>query len=72
MRGVRGKSEEHAKLTEAQFGLLSDTIGDSYYVGPYSRIVWLFDDGTWRSYPDSKHDDLDSYLEELKALPQEI
>jgi hypothetical protein len=67
MRGQRGDVEEHAKLTDAGFQMTSDTIGDSYYVGPHAHIVWLFEDRTWKAYPDSQYDSLDRYLEYIKS-----
>jgi hypothetical protein len=48
--------------------MTSDTIGDTYYVGPHSHIVWLYEDGTWRVEPDSQYESLDSYLEYMKSV----
>jgi len=67
VHGGRGDPEEHTKLTMAHFQITSDTLGDTYYVGPFSHIAWLYEDGTWRSEPDTPHRDLDSYLEYITA-----
>jgi hypothetical protein len=65
--GKRGDPEEHDKLTKAHFQMTTDTVGDTYYVGPFSQIVWLYADGTWRSEPDTQYRDLDKYLKYLTA-----
>jgi len=68
MHGKRGNPDEHAKLTEAGFQMTSDTIGDTYYVGPHNFLVWLFEDGTWRSYPEYPCEgSLDAYLAHIEA-----
>ena len=60
--GSRGEPEEHAKLTKAHFQMTTDTLGDTYYVGPLGNTAWLYEDGTWRSDPDTEYHDLDKYL----------
>jgi hypothetical protein len=47
--------------------MTTDTVGDTYYVGPFSQIVWLYADGKWRSEPDTQYRDLDKYLKYLTA-----
>jgi hypothetical protein len=68
MLGQRGDAEEHAKLIDAGFQLTTDTLNDVYYFGPYSRIVWLYEDKTWKANPEPEDDDLDKYLERIKSL----
>jgi hypothetical protein len=65
--GKRGTPEEHAELTDAGFHMTTDTLGDTYYVGLHGNIVWLFDDGTWRSHPDAQNESLDEYLKRTQA-----
>jgi len=65
--GRRGDPEEHAKLTDARFVMRADNLGDVCYVGPSHHIVWLYEDGTWRSEPDTEYRDLDNYLGNITA-----
>lgn len=66
--GQRGTAEEHARLVDTGFLMTTDSLGDTYYIGQHGNIVWLFDDGTWRVHPDSRHESLDEFLERIKAV----
>jgi hypothetical protein len=59
----RGNREEHAKLTQARFVMKTDNLGDTWYVDSSGRTVWLYENSTWRSEPDTEYRDFDSYLE---------
>lgn len=65
--GKRGTPKEHAELTDAGFHMTPNTLGDAYYVGLHGNIVWLFDDGTWRSDPDAQNESLHEYLKRIQA-----
>jgi len=45
--------------------MTTDTIGDTYYVGPLGHLVWLYENGTWRSEPDTEYRVLEEYLEHI-------
>ena len=45
--GVEGSAEDKALLEDHGFQFTGDVRGDKYYVGSLTRIVWLYDDGTW-------------------------
>lgn len=58
----RGNPEEHANLTKAKFVMRTDNLGDTCYLHPSGRFVYLYENGTWRSDPDTVIRDLDRYL----------
>jgi hypothetical protein len=69
IHSMRGTPEEHDKLTKARFIMRSDTFGDVCYCYPSTSnpntTIWLYENGTWRSEPDTVHRDLDSYLQQI-------
>jgi hypothetical protein len=67
VHGQRGAPEEHGQLTDAGFQMTTDTLGDTYYLGPSGHVVWLFNDGTWRVNPDAQHGTLEEYLERVRV-----
>lgn len=71
LRSVRGCPEEHDKLTKARFVMQTDSLGDTCYCYPSTSnpkiVVWLYENDTWRSEPDTAYPDFDNYLEQLPA-----
>ncbi len=64
----RGNPEEHDKLTKARFVMRTDNLGDTCYFHPSGHhTVYLYDNGTWRSEPDTAYRDLDGYLEQVSV-----
>jgi hypothetical protein len=67
LRGTRGDPREHGKLTEANFHMTTDSLGDTQYLGSSGQTVWLYENGTWRSDPDTKYRDFDEYVTAMAA-----
>lgn len=66
--GVEGNEQERALLASKGFAQAKDVRGDVYYLGPYSRIVWLFADGTWSGDKAADDESLEAYL---NAIPED-
>jgi hypothetical protein len=67
--GVEGSAEDKALLESHGFQFAQDVRGDKYYVGSFSRLVWLYEDSTWAAWPrPSKEMSLDAYLTETDTL----
>jgi hypothetical protein len=66
--GIAGTERERALLANKGFTEQRDIKADVYYVEPYSRIIWLFSDGTWRG--DKAADNGDSLEAYLNAIPE--
>jgi hypothetical protein len=45
----------------------TDNLGDTCYFDSSGHVVWLYENGTWRSEPDTEHRDFDGYLEHVTA-----
>ena len=68
IRSRRGDPEEHDKLTKARFVMRTDNLGDTCYSHPsLHHTVWLYENETWRSEPDTEYRDFDAYLDRMIA-----
>lgn len=67
IRSTRGEPEEHAKLTAAKFVMRTDNQGDTCYFDSSGHTLYLYENGTWRTEPDTEYRDLDDYLERVAA-----
>jgi hypothetical protein len=63
----RGNPEEHTKLTTAGFVMRTDTLGDACYSDSSGHVIYLYENDSWRSEPDTEYRDLDGYLERIIA-----
>ncbi len=68
--GVKGTPAEEGMLEAHGFWFATSVDGDQYYVGSLNRLVWLYADGTWSSYPGPERAgmSLEEYLRETDEL----